>query len=178
MSLVCRSVKALCRGEELCAPREKALCTGKSSVPQKTGRLSQKAQLFAVLAHGVCARHEYFKHSFLQFWHTAFAQDMSISMPKRSSVPQKNRHNYPKNSAQAEFLCFCTRLLVKHEFPDAKAKLCAPRGAEVTGERGSSVYDFSINLFARKIGDAPKICFGQKKNDYFPQVNSLFSPGK
>ena len=37
----------------------------------------------------------------------------------------KNRHNYPKNSAQAEFLCFCTRLLVKHEFPDAKAKLCA-----------------------------------------------------
>ena len=57
-------------------------------------------------------------------------------------------------------------------------ELCAPRGAEVTGERGSSVYDFSINLFARKIGDAPKICFGQKKNDYFPQVNSLFSPGK
>ena len=39
----------------------------------------------------------------------------------------KNRRNYPKNSAQAEFLCFCTRLLVKHEFPDAKAKLCATK---------------------------------------------------
>ena len=36
-----------------------------------------------------------------------------------------NQSKLSKNSAQAEFLCFCTRLLVKHEFPDAKAKLCA-----------------------------------------------------
>ena len=99
-------------------------------------------------------------------------------MPQERLCATKNRHNYPKNSAQAEFLCFCvfagknavylanqsckdgeskalctggrklcatpqsklsknsaqaeflyfcTRLLVKHEFPDAKAKLCATK---------------------------------------------------
>ena len=104
MSLVCRRVKALRHWEELCAAdvelcapvgessvhrREKALCTGKSSVPQKTGRLSQKAQLFAVLAHGVCARHEYFdaktklcatknRHNYLKF--CAFAKKNAVSL--------------------------------------------------------------------------------------------------
>ena len=47
-----------------------------------------------------------------------------------SSVPQPKlcattKSKLSKNSAPAEFLCFCTRLLVKYEFPDAKAKLCA-----------------------------------------------------
>ena len=44
------------------------------------------------------------------------------SVHKQSSVPQKNRQTIAKSYA---FCSFCTRLLLKHEFPDAKAKLKA-----------------------------------------------------
>ena len=46
----------------------------------------------------------------LGFWHTALA--------KQETGKQS------QNSANAEFWSFCTRLLIKQELPDAKAKLC------------------------------------------------------
>ena len=71
---------------KLCAT-EKALCH------TKTGKLSQKAQLFAVLAHGVCARHEYF--------------DAKTKLCAGSKLCATTQSKLSKNSAQVEFLCFC-----------------------------------------------------------------------
>ena len=129
MSLVCRSVKALRHWEELCAPREKALCTGKSSVPQKTGRLSQKAQLFAVLAHGVCARHEYFdaktklcatknrRHNYLKF--CAFAKKNAVSLTNQGCKGCQNEAlcTGGKKLCVLEVKALCT----------GGKKLCVPR---------------------------------------------------
>ena len=53
------------------------------------------------------------KQRFLQLLHTALV--------KQETGVQS------QNSANAEFWSFCTRLLLKHEFPDAKAKLCATK---------------------------------------------------
>ena len=76
-------------------------------------------------------------------WHKAFAQGISISTPKRSALAPKKpcltknpkpkpRKKMPVSKAKtgkpppefgfAEFFSFCTRLLVKQEFSDAKAE--------------------------------------------------------
>ena len=107
-------------------------CTAKNAPKRKPANYPQNSASpnSGVLAQGSCTRDGFFdaktklcatqkpanyrkKRSFLQFWHTALV--------KQETGVQS------QNSANAEFWSFCTRLLVKHEFPDAKAKLCATK---------------------------------------------------
>ena len=99
---------------------------------------------FTVVCLCACARHgkklcaTKNRHNYLKF--CAFAKKNAVSLTNQGCKGCQNealchklklcattQSKLSKNSAQAEFLCFCTRLLVKHEFPDAKAKLCATK---------------------------------------------------
>ena len=65
----------------------------RSSVPQKTGKLSQKATLFATFVS--------LQGKTLFIWQIKVAKTAKAKL-----CATKKRHNYPKNSAQAEFLSF------------------------------------------------------------------------
>ena len=113
MSLVCRRVKALRHWEELCAA-DVELC---APVGESSGHRRVKA-----LCHNSKQTIQEFGTSRILVLlslqgKTLFIRQIKVAKTAKAKLCATTQSKLSKNSAQAEFLCFCTRLLVKHEFP-------------------------------------------------------------